>query len=194
MWRKTRSGPEYFLGRECYGVDPNRNWEYMWGGLGTSSNPCSDTYRGKTPFSEPETEIVAAFLKSHSNTIVAYLSFHSYGQWFLYPWGYDIVELEDWKDLDTLANDAASKLRVVYGTRYTVGNSAGLLYPAAGGSDDYAKSEGIKYAYTVELRDEGRYGFVLPANQIEPSGIETYEAIKVFGTCIAANNCPENVE
>jgi hypothetical protein len=36
--------------------------------------------------------------------------------------------------------------------------------PAAGGADDYAKGgAGIKYSYTVELRDSGRHGFVLPA-------------------------------
>ncbi len=35
---------------------------------------------------------------------------------------------------------------------------------ATGGSDDWAKGvAGIKYSYTLELRDEGRYGFELPA-------------------------------
>lgn len=34
----------------------------------------------------------------------------------------------------------------------------------AGSSDDWSKGgAGIPYAYTVELRDEGRYGFELPA-------------------------------
>ncbi len=27
MWRKTRS-----RGSRCYGADPNRNWDYKWGG------------------------------------------------------------------------------------------------------------------------------------------------------------------
>lgn len=56
--------------------------------------------------------------------------------------------------------------------RYQVGNSAQLLYPAAGGSDDWAKSIGIKYSYTIELRDTGRHGFVLPAQYIQPTGKE----------------------
>lgn len=55
---------------------------------------------------------------------------------------------------------------------YKVGPSAALLYPAAGGSDDWGKSIGIKYSYTIELRDRGRYGFVLPANFIVPTGKE----------------------
>lgn len=58
---------------------------------------------------------------------------------------------------------------------------------------------GVKYAYTLELRDAGRYGFILPgnfkriigkisislptvlllppANQILPSGRETWDAV-----------------
>lgn len=63
----------------------------------------------------------------------------------------------------------------VNGTEYTVGTSAILLYPAAGGSDDYAHSIGIKYTYTIELRDkarEGGFGFLLPKEQIKLVGAE----------------------
>ena len=50
---------------------------------------------------------------------------------------------------------------------------------AAGGSDDWAKgSAGIKYSYTVELRDTGTYGFILPANQIKRQGREFWSALK----------------
>jgi hypothetical protein len=35
----------------------------------------------------------------------------------------------------------------------------------------------ILQAYTVELRDTGTYGFVLPVSQIKPSGIETTRAL-----------------
>lgn len=60
---------------------------------------------------------------------------------------------------------------------YQVGPSATLLYPAAGGSDDWAKSIGVKYSYTIELRDKGRYGFVLPARYIQPAAREVCEFI-----------------
>ena len=37
----------------------------------------------------------------------------------------------------------------------------------AGGSDDWAKDVGkATYSYTVELQDQGRYGFALPASRI----------------------------
>ena len=34
------------------------------------------------------------------------------------------------------------------------------------------------YSFTFELRDTGRYGFVLPAAQILPSGQENFEGFK----------------
>ena len=38
----------------CMGVDPNRNWEYQWGTGGSSSNCCSDTFKGPSAASEIE--------------------------------------------------------------------------------------------------------------------------------------------
>ena len=50
--------------------------------------------------------------------------------------------------------------------------------PAAGASLDWAYATlGAKYSYVVELRDTGYYGFLLPENQIMPSGEEAYKAV-----------------
>ena len=38
----------------------------------------------------------------------------------------------------------------------------------------------IEYVYTVELRDEGMYGFILPPEQIIPSGEEYWEGFKAM--------------
>lgn len=54
---------------------------------GVSSNPCSEIYLGPEPFSEPESQNLRDFLATLNNLDV-YLSFHSYGQYFLFPWGY----------------------------------------------------------------------------------------------------------
>jgi len=53
LWRKTRKPNP---GSTCVGTDPNRNWGYQWGGEGASTNPCSETFRGATAFSEVETK------------------------------------------------------------------------------------------------------------------------------------------
>jgi len=65
MWRKTRSANN----GACIGVDPNRNWGFRWGGEGASTSPCSETYRGPRPFSEPETAAIRDFILARNNQI-----------------------------------------------------------------------------------------------------------------------------
>jgi len=46
-------------------------------------------------------------------------------------------------------------------------------------ADDWALgSAGINYSYTLELRDEGRYGFILPPSEILPTSIETWGGLQ----------------
>ena len=58
-----------------------------------------------------------------------FLSLHSYGQYILIPWGYEVTYPTDYDEMLALANSFASKF-VQF--KYTVGNSAALLYPASG--------------------------------------------------------------
>lgn len=112
----------------------------------------------------------------------AYLSFHSYGQYILYPWGYDRRVPPDYIELDTVGRRAAAAMKMAggAGSVYTVGNSATVLYAASGGSDDWAKALlKIKYTYTIELRDTGRHGFILPARYIIPTAKEALAAIEI---------------
>ncbi|XP_050297839.1 carboxypeptidase B-like [Anthonomus grandis grandis] len=176
LWRKNRRGS----GR-CAGIDLNRNFGYRWGGSGSSKNPCAETYGGSGPFSEPETAAVQRFISGANAKWRAYVSFHSYGQYILYPWGYNRVVPPDYRDLEMVGQKAAQAIRNVGGPSYTVGPAGNTLYPAAGGSDDWAKGTmKMKYAYTIELRDNGRYGFVLPASYILPTAKEGLAAVRVI--------------
>ncbi|XP_043505521.1 carboxypeptidase B-like [Polistes fuscatus] len=180
LWRKNRRN---FVGTQCVGVDLNRNFGYKWGGLGTSKNPCSDIFAGSAAFSEPETNAVKNFFEASAADFKAYLTFHSYGQYFLYPWGYDRRVPPDYADLDRIGHYAANAMKKadVASSSYTVGNSATTLYAAAGGSDDWAKAMlKIKYSYTIELRDTGVHGFVLPARYIVPTAKEALAAVQVI--------------
>ena len=38
----------------------------------------------------------------------------------------------------------------------------------------------VKYAFAVELRDKGHYGFLLPASLIEPTARELFEGLKAM--------------
>ncbi|CAG4956847.1 unnamed protein product [Parnassius apollo] len=183
LWRKNKKPTR--SARGCVGTDINRNFGYRWGGRGSSANPCSEIYRGSSAFSEPESKALSDFIKNSAANFTAYITYHSYGQYLLYPWGYENSVPADHKDLHDLGNRMAEAIKQTRGTSYQVGSSSGLLYPAAGGSDDWAKSQGIKYSYTIELSDTGRYGFILPTSFIEPVARESLNGLRVLASQLA---------
>ncbi|XP_031837231.2 carboxypeptidase B [Nomia melanderi] len=177
LWRKTRSVNS---GSSCRGVDGNRNYDMEWMTTGASSNPCSDTYAGPKPFSEPEMRNMRDFIAARKQNIKAYISFHSYGQYILYPWGFTSKVPSNEPELRNLASKSANAIASFRRTKYTYGTSANHLYPAAGGSDDWAMGKaGVKLSYTYELPG-GNSGFQLPASEIKPVGAETFQAMKVI--------------
>ncbi|XP_053174935.1 carboxypeptidase A5 [Scomber japonicus] len=173
MWRKTRKPNP---GSSCVGVDPNRNWDSGFGGPGASGSPCSETYRGPRAHSESEVKSIVDFVKSHGN-FKAFVSIHSYSQMLLYPFGYTRTPAKDQAELHALAKKAITDLASLYGTRYRYGSIINTIYQASGGTIDWTYEQGIKYSYTFELRDTGRYGFILPASQIIPTAQETWLAL-----------------
>jgi len=176
LWRKNR---QTNTGSSCIGRDPNRNWPYKWeltGGASTS--PCSETYKGASAGDAPEIKGLKAQIDSLSS-ITMFLDIHSYGQYILWPFGYDCNYVApDDAALRALAQRGATGIRGVSGTSYTIGNACRALYATTGDSTDYvhgvAKS---KYTYTIELRDRGTYGFSLPASQIQPTVRETWAGV-----------------
>ncbi|KAF6804433.1 zinc carboxypeptidase a [Colletotrichum musicola] len=179
LWRKTRQTQS---GSTCVGRDPNRNWPYKWEVTGgASTNPCSETYKGAAPGDTPEIRGLKAQVDalSASRGIRFYIDFHSYGQYILWPYGYDCNYVApDDAALRTMAQRGASGIRGVSGTSYTIGNACRALYATTGDSTDYihgvAKST---YTYTLELRDRGTYGFSLPASQIQATVRETWAGV-----------------
>ncbi|KAM9614431.1 LOW QUALITY PROTEIN: carboxypeptidase B [Morphnus guianensis] len=163
MWRKKPC--------HCTGTDPNRNFNAGWCTLGASKNPCDSTYCGSAPESGRETKALADH--EHLSTVKAYLTIHSYSQLLLFPY-----KLPPIAETGKIARAASKQLASLYNTKYTYGPGARTIYPAAGGSDDWAYDQGIKYSFTFELRDTGRYGFILPETQIKPTCEETLLAVK----------------
>nr|XP_023997685.1 LOW QUALITY PROTEIN: carboxypeptidase B-like [Salvelinus alpinus] len=176
-------------------ADPNSgNWtrwmvavSSLLSATGASSNPCSDTFCGSSPESEIEVKNVADFIRRNKSSIKAYLTIHSYSQLLLFPYSYTFQLAEHHSELMTVAEGASKALRSLYGTEYTSGPGAATIYPAAGGSDDWAYDLGVKYSYTFELRDTGRYGFLLPESQIKPTCEETMLAVKYITSHVQKN-------
>ncbi len=165
MWRKNRR----LNSGGSYGVDLNRNYAAGWGGSGSSGTPSSDTYRGTAPFSEPETQLIRDFVTAHDFQFL--LTYHSYSQLILWPWGYTNDKAPDDALLGRIANDLEAMINSVHGMIYTAEKSSDL-YLAAGTTDDWFYDVFRRPGFTIELRPNSSIpGFTLPPDQIIP----TYE-------------------
>ncbi len=173
MWRKNRRDN---LDGE-WGVDLNRNWSTGWGGEGSSGKTDSQIYRGTEPFSEPETTAMRDFLAGLPR-VDAFIDYHAYGQLVLQPWGYTIDLPPDHAELDAVGgmmHDAAESL---YGSDYKHGPAYTTIYPASGIAGDYPYDAHGSLTYTIEMRDKGHFGFILPEDQIIAASEEGFAAFK----------------
>jgi hypothetical protein len=133
FWRKNR--------RDSIGVDLNRNYSFQWGMNGASASPLDETYRGESPFSEPETQMIRDFSLTHDFRFV--LNYHTSGDYLLCPWGFQ-PELAD------SAFQQYGKV-MIKENNYTFGPASTVLYLVSGGSDDWHYGELGNYALTPEV-------------------------------------------
>jgi len=172
MWRKTTT---QYPGNACQGTDANRNFDYHWAENGASSDSCSQTYQGPEAFSEVEARNVRDWVLARKDSIKFFQSLHSYSQLILIPWGYTTETAPGYYAMLDMAMRGYDALHAVHGKVYEVGCVPCVLYTAAGISVDWALGvAGIPYVYTIELRDTGAYGFLLPPEQIIPTAEETW--------------------
>lgn len=183
FWRKNRRNN----GNGTSGVDLNRNWGFEWGGEGSSGFSDSDTYRGPTPFSEPETQNIRDLALSFGDDLVAHIDYHSYSQLILWPFGYDfnvITPEPDRTFFDTLTTDLSDAIQSFNGQFYDPIQSW-LLYPAAGTATDWFYGTTGSKSITFELRPSdqvvgGFEGFDPPPSEILPCAQENFFAAKLF--------------
>ncbi|XP_052864270.1 zinc carboxypeptidase A 1-like [Anopheles cruzii] len=149
---------------------------------GASSVPCTDTYGGPEPGSEIETKNIMNYFISVKDNIHAYFSFHSYGQYILFPYGHTGADYsENYYDMMEMGEASAIAIYGKYGTAYEVGTTADVLYIASGSSPDWAHgTHGTPVAATFEFRDNGYHGFILPPDQIIPNAMEVMDGLIAF--------------
>ncbi len=141
-WRKNRRN-----NGSCFGVDLNRNYNYGWGlNSGSSGDPCSDTYRGPSAGSEPETQAVKNLCTSIQPKIA--FSVHSVAGRYLNPYGFNdsSVSYDIYSDF---SGDFASENNYTYGTVNEM-----LNYYSSGTTRDWLHSTGC-YAWTPEVGGSG---------------------------------------
>lgn len=143
------------------GVDLNRNYDFAWGTTGTSTQFDNHTYCGPAPFSEVELQAVKTLMAKHK--FVAGISYHTYSELVLYPFGYESgVYAPDRLALKALAEEMAATIPKVNGGTYTP-QSSWELYPCSGTTDDYSYGNYGTFSYTIEMATE----FIPPQAEIQ---------------------------
>lgn len=163
-WRKNMRDN----GNRTYGVDPNRNYDYMWGNDNEGSSPQSSSYvyRGPAPFSEPETQAVRDLFAERNFQV--FISYHNYSQVIIYPWGYTNEPSELDATLEEMASEMSARMERVNGRIYGYGQAGNQLYVTNGGATDWALGVYGIPAFTIELPpvDQQHGGFYNPEEDI----------------------------
>jgi len=174
-WRKNRRK----INNSTYGVDLNRNYDSAWGGAGSSGQTSSDVYRGTAAFSEPETAALRDAITALA-PMAAFIDFHSYGDYVLWPWGSTTTLSPDNATFAFHGQRMGNAIIEATGRNYTLGPTSQVLYLASGGSNDWAYQRHGALGYCIELRGGGTglAGFVLPEAQIIPTQAEAWAAFE----------------
>lgn len=118
---------------------------------------------------------------------VGLVDLHSYSQQILFPYAYTCgVEPPNIEKIEELALGLAKSIRLFSGESYSVKaacrgavtdsntEKALRIEPTGGSAIDWFYHElGAHYSYQIKLRDTGSYGFLLPSDQIIPTGVCT---------------------
>ncbi|GFY46730.1 carboxypeptidase A2 [Trichonephila inaurata madagascariensis] len=182
LWRKNRALTPGFPGvLICRGIDPNRNFDIFFGGPSTSSTPCSSIYKGDHPFSEAESSAIRDGVMSLRDRLLAYFSLHSFSQLWMTPHGYTTLKAPDFAEHMELLTVAITAVEAAHGMHYRYGPSAQTLYATSGSASDWVYDvAGVRYSFSVELRDRGVFGFLLPRTEIIPTSEETWAGISAI--------------
>jgi len=159
-WRKNR---EPFGG--SIGADPNRNYAGCapdiagdWGAVdqgGASHDPSDILFCGAYANSGDETRSLTLFTRSHQ--VNAYMSYHSYGQMLMWPWGWSTQNCPYSNLYNRWGANAANLIHKLGSGTYDYGPISTTIYPVSGSSLDWLYSWSMwvggmpNMSFTVEL-------------------------------------------
>jgi hypothetical protein len=188
-WRKNRqpnSGSSYV------GTDLNRNYSYKWGCCGGSSgSTSSETYRGPSAFSAPETARLRDFINGRViggvQQIKTSISFHTYSELILWPYGYTYTAVPSDMTQDDHDVFVAMGQTMAGSNGYTPQQSS-ALYISDGDMTDWAYGVHKIFAYTFEMYPTGSNpGFYPPDERIPTETARNREAALYL---LEQSDCP----
>ncbi len=144
LWRKNRR----LNADGSYGVDLNRNYAWAWGDgvMGSSGTGDSENYRGTAAFSELETQALQQLL--HQQPPKVSVTVHSYGDEWMYSWGYQAQPTAD----DALFAHYAQLMTAQ--NQFTTARAWQLYGVTNGATDDYHYGQLGSLAFTVEIGND----------------------------------------
>lgn len=179
-WRKNRQPNG---GSAYIGTDLNRNHSYKWACCGGSSpNPASETYHGVAPASAPEVAAMERFVNSRviggRQQIAVAITFHTYSELILWPYGYTFDELppDMWPDDHTVFVALGQAMAASNGYQPMQASS---LYTTDGDFVDWAYGRHRIFAFTFEMYPSsfGGEGFYPPASVIAAQTARNRDAV-----------------
>ena len=182
MWRKNRQPNS---GSSNVGTDLNRNWSFQWGCCGGSSGSTgSETYRGPSPFSAPETDVVRDFVVSRVvggvQQIKAHVDWHTYSELILWPYGYTTANTTSTLNANDRNAHATLGEQMADTNDYTP-EQASDLYIADGTINDWMWGTYKIFSYTFEMFPTGSNpGFYPPDEAIGPQTSRNRDAVLMF--------------
>jgi len=148
-WRKNRQPNG--KGKPV-GTDLNRNYDYAW--HKAPARPSSENYRGRRPFSAPETRAIRDFVLSRRvggrQRIRTHISFHTAGEYVLWPYGYTHKDVPpDMTRLDQ--RTLAAMGRQMAATNGYRARQSSDMYPTYGDQIDWMYGTQRIFSFTFEM-------------------------------------------
>jgi hypothetical protein len=166
-WRKNRQPNS---GSANVGTDLNRNWGYQWGCCGGSSGSTgSETYRGPSAFSAPETQRVRDFVNSRvvggKQQITSHIDWHTYSQLILWPYGYTTANTAPGLDVNQERAFRTLGQQMAQTNNYTP-EQASDLYITDGSIGDWMWGTHKIWSYTFEMYPSSGGGGFYPPDEV----------------------------
>ncbi len=191
LWRKNVNENYCSPTSQQRGADLNRNFSFGWNCCnGSSSDMCTQTYRGPSAASEPETQAMQNYMldlfpdarpsdyttPAPADTSGLFLDIHSYSGLVLWPWGSTSNQAPNHQQLQTLGR------RLAFFNGYSPEQSISL-YPTDGTTDDFTYGELGVASYTMEIGTAFFQDCATYENEIRPDNLRALRyAAKVLRT------------
>lgn len=183
FWRKTRKPSK---DKDCVGVDPNRNFDFMHNKSNFLRKVCSEFYGGPHPWSEQIVKNIRDYGLKNENRLVAFVDVHARGKLVMFPYGAieETGQTEHYKKQSTCAANFVGAIHETSRKKvWKYGPIWSTVYPASGSAVDWFYEHlNVIHSYAVEI---GAFPLQNSAQNIRQSNQEALTGLVALLKCVA---------